>query len=251
LSFRFRRRAYGSGSPGALALSVCERRQVTSGWAPSRRNCPSQLEFRLIPVRRNFRAWDCKVTPARCACQEGNTIGCIPSNDGLDARLRTRFPHKNEKDVAVVTAKPCHRVKSWCGDGVLRLRIRTFFPHSEATAGSRFLASLGMTNGLGSRFLPPVGMTRRLGMTNALLHMWLARDEVVRTGWGDLRRPRLGPSESGERGTLNRGGAGCSRIVSMFRASMCIRFRGRIFSEDLFFPLAFCLEPSSPSAMRT
>jgi hypothetical protein len=28
---------------------------------------------------------DCKVTPAGCACQEGNTIGCISSNGGLDA----------------------------------------------------------------------------------------------------------------------------------------------------------------------
>jgi hypothetical protein len=29
--------------------------------------------------------WDCKVTPPYCTCQERNTIGCISSNDGLDA----------------------------------------------------------------------------------------------------------------------------------------------------------------------
>src|SRR5579862_3479951 len=40
--------------------------------------------------------WDCKVTPAGCACQEGNTTGCIPSNDGLDAVLGTGFPHKRQ-----------------------------------------------------------------------------------------------------------------------------------------------------------
>ncbi len=36
---------------------------------------------------------DCKVTPVDCACQEGNTICCISSNDGLDADLWTFFPH--------------------------------------------------------------------------------------------------------------------------------------------------------------
>jgi hypothetical protein len=44
-------------------------------------------------VRRNFRAWDCKVTPADSSCQEINTTGCIPSNDGLDAGFEPRFPH--------------------------------------------------------------------------------------------------------------------------------------------------------------
>ena len=53
----------------------------------------TDCEFRLIPVRRNFRAWICKVTPADCACQAGNTTGCIPSNDGLDAGLGPGFPH--------------------------------------------------------------------------------------------------------------------------------------------------------------
>src|SRR6266700_3215411 len=36
--------------------------------------------------------WDCKVTPTSCTCQERNTIGCIPSNDGLDAGLGPGFP---------------------------------------------------------------------------------------------------------------------------------------------------------------
>ena len=46
-----------------------------------------------FPWRRNLCAWDCKVTPVYCTCQEGNTIGCIPSNDGLDARFGVVFPH--------------------------------------------------------------------------------------------------------------------------------------------------------------
>jgi hypothetical protein len=50
-------------------------------------------KFRPIPVRRKFRPWICKVTPADCACQERNTTGCIPSNDGLGAGLRPEFPH--------------------------------------------------------------------------------------------------------------------------------------------------------------
>src|SRR5579864_6412337 len=60
---------------------ACGGRQVTSGWAPYRLGCTTAfttLLFRPIPVRRNLCAWDCKVTPASCACQEGNTIGCIP-----------------------------------------------------------------------------------------------------------------------------------------------------------------------------
>jgi hypothetical protein len=36
--------------------------------------------------------WDCKVTPAYCACQEGNTMGCISSNDGLGAGVLDFFP---------------------------------------------------------------------------------------------------------------------------------------------------------------
>ncbi len=35
--------------------------------------------------------WDCKVTPAYCACQERNTIGCISSNDGLGAGVVDLF----------------------------------------------------------------------------------------------------------------------------------------------------------------
>jgi hypothetical protein len=42
-------------------------------------------ESRPVPARRISKLWDCKVTPAYCGCQGGNTIGCISSNDGLDA----------------------------------------------------------------------------------------------------------------------------------------------------------------------
>jgi hypothetical protein len=48
-------------------------------------------------VKRNSGAWDCQVTPVHCGCQERNTIGCIPSNDGLDARWGTGFPHRRRR----------------------------------------------------------------------------------------------------------------------------------------------------------
>jgi hypothetical protein len=47
-----------------------------------------------FPWGRNFTAWECKVTPVHWACQEGNTIGCICNNDGLDAGCVTGFPHR-------------------------------------------------------------------------------------------------------------------------------------------------------------
>jgi hypothetical protein len=53
-------------------------------------------------VRRNFRAWDCKVTPADSSCQEINTTGCIPSNDGLDAGFEPRFPHCGKHKTGVI-----------------------------------------------------------------------------------------------------------------------------------------------------
>jgi hypothetical protein len=49
-----------------------------------------------------FPPWDCKVTPASCACQEGNTTGCIPNNDGLDAGPVPRFPHRGERTAVAV-----------------------------------------------------------------------------------------------------------------------------------------------------
>src|SRR5579864_9789992 len=91
------------GRLDACTFLACGGRQVTSGWAPYRLGCITAfttLLFRPIPVRRNLCAWDCKVTPASCACQEGNTIGCIPSNDGLDAGSVPRFPHPRKTDGA-------------------------------------------------------------------------------------------------------------------------------------------------------
>jgi hypothetical protein len=38
-----------------------------------------------VPVEGFKGLWDCKITPPYCACQEGNTICCISSNDGLGA----------------------------------------------------------------------------------------------------------------------------------------------------------------------
>jgi hypothetical protein len=48
--------------------------------------------FRAIPVERNSGLWECNVTPVYCTCQEGNTICCVASNDGLGAGLRSFFP---------------------------------------------------------------------------------------------------------------------------------------------------------------
>lgn len=43
-------------------------------------------ETSLVPAKKVSKMlWDCKVTPPYCTCQEGNTIGCISSNDGADA----------------------------------------------------------------------------------------------------------------------------------------------------------------------
>ncbi len=69
-------------------------------------------EFRPIPVSRNFGAWDCKVTPAGSSCQEGNTIGCIPSNDGLGAGFGPGFPHCGKQRTVVI-----------CGMGILGLYV--------------------------------------------------------------------------------------------------------------------------------
>ena len=90
-SVRFGRRANGSGA-GRLCPLFPAGCRVTSGWA-SGRICVHSQEFRPVPAGRNSLLWDCKVTPADCACQGRNTIGCIPSNDGLGARFELRFPH--------------------------------------------------------------------------------------------------------------------------------------------------------------
>jgi hypothetical protein len=52
-------------------------------------------ETSLVPAKKVSKMlWDCKVTPPYCTCQEGNTIGCISSNDGLDAGVRIFFPQR-------------------------------------------------------------------------------------------------------------------------------------------------------------
>lgn len=84
------------GSQSEALAPVLRRPQVTSGLG-STAGFAFTLEFRPIPVGWNSCAWDCKVTPVHCACQEGNTIGCIPSNDGLDARLGPCFPHRSNR----------------------------------------------------------------------------------------------------------------------------------------------------------
>ena len=97
LGLRFRAPGLRIWKPGRLSLFK-PRRAPSHLWLGTgprvlRFTALNCWEFRPIPVRRNFGAWDCKVTPAGCACQGGNTTGCIPSNDGLGAGLRPGFPH--------------------------------------------------------------------------------------------------------------------------------------------------------------
>src|SRR3954452_12718945 len=92
--FKLRRRAYALEARAPQPSWSCERRQVTSGWAPLRSIGLHSREFCPIPVRQNLCPWECKVTPAYGTCQEGNTICCISSNDAADARRGIRFPHR-------------------------------------------------------------------------------------------------------------------------------------------------------------
>jgi len=106
--FRLRYRAPGLRiwKPGRLSLVLLSRRVPSHLWLgtgpPFSPTARTAWEFRPIPVSRNFGAWDCKVTPADCACQEGNTIGCIPSNDGLGAGFGPRFPHCGKRRAVVI-----------------------------------------------------------------------------------------------------------------------------------------------------
>ena len=59
---------------------------------PERLLILTSLETRPVPAGPVSKGlWECKVTPAYCACQERNTIGCISSNDGLGAGCRDWF----------------------------------------------------------------------------------------------------------------------------------------------------------------
>jgi len=91
---RVRRRANGSEAQAPEPFLACE---VVTGhlWPgtpphglPSLRRTPAHSRGP------KFSAWDCKVTPAYGACQERNTICCILSNDGPDARGGPSFPHR-------------------------------------------------------------------------------------------------------------------------------------------------------------
>ena len=111
LVLRFRAPGLRIWKPGRLSLFLLRRvpSHLWLGTGPHPYLSVPLWEFRPIPVRRNFRAWDCKVTPADCACQEGNTTGCIPSNDGLGAGFVPGFPHR-KKPRAFVICEMCH---SW------------------------------------------------------------------------------------------------------------------------------------------
>src|SRR5208282_4159834 len=67
---------------------------ATSGRAPTRRSFLTAPFVLRLPRSREagFKGlWECKVTPAYSACQEGNTTGCILNNDGLGTGLRDLF----------------------------------------------------------------------------------------------------------------------------------------------------------------
>ena len=91
---RVRRRANGSEARAPEPFLACE--VVTGHLWPG--TPPQWLAFSSrTPAHSRgpkFSAWDCKVTPAYGACQEGNTICCILSNDGPDARGGPSFPHR-------------------------------------------------------------------------------------------------------------------------------------------------------------
>src|SRR5580700_6415971 len=105
--------------------------------------------------------WDCKVTPAYCACQEVNTIGCILSNDGLGAGVRGWF------STTVVSGQ--WSVKS---PGALGLRRRT-------GAKAHIILILRITGHL-SAALP--GLCR---------HFLIVRESEGR-GWGRGARGKVG-----------------------------------------------------------
>ena len=90
--------AFRSWAPGlAMAGSGARRAELACFWRRCRITSGSQraavyVLFRPIPVERNSVLWECNVTPVHCTCQEGNTICCVPSNDGLGAGVRSFFP---------------------------------------------------------------------------------------------------------------------------------------------------------------
>jgi hypothetical protein len=55
--------------------------------------------------------WECKVTPAYCACQGGNTIGCILNNDGLDSGSADLFSTTGVHRAFIITRR-------WFGRGI-------------------------------------------------------------------------------------------------------------------------------------
>jgi hypothetical protein len=88
--FSLGRRAYGSRSLAPEGLNRLFCGDAGSPLALAGRVVVSRL--RSIPVERNSVLWECNVTPVHGSCQEGNTICCVSSNDGLDAGLRSFFP---------------------------------------------------------------------------------------------------------------------------------------------------------------
>jgi hypothetical protein len=90
-----------SGDETSLFSYIYRWRPVTSGRAPARKSFLTvPLIFRRPRSREtSFKGpWECKVTPAYSACQEGNTTGCILNNDGLGAGVADlfgiRFPQR-------------------------------------------------------------------------------------------------------------------------------------------------------------
>lgn len=164
--------------------------QVTSGWA-SGRICVHSLEFRPVPAGRNSLLWDCKVTPARSACQGRNTIGCIPSNDGLGAGFGSCFPH----GTSPVAKWQGFKVAKFQGSKVPRALL--FSDKLPCECGRRSSAAEA-----GTFFYSQLPALKRCSPHVIVGHIRPMREDDGRTGCGDLRRARGIPEESAWRASV-------------------------------------------------
>ena len=157
--------------------------------------------------------WECNVTPVHGGCQEGNTICCVSSNDGLDAGLRSFFPQWPG-----VWGHWKFWVASLAGAGMpeglrrppgLKPRV-SFIGYAALKRRSSTVVSVVQCESDGqqeSRFLPSVGMTRSgvgigiwswhwdlelaLGSRfDATVHIRPMRGLATRQDCGSLRRTR-------------------------------------------------------------
>jgi len=129
--------------------------------------------------------WDCKVTPAYCACQERNTIGCISSNDGLGAGVVDLFSTE-----AVVSGQWSVVGGQW---SVSKPRSKTLTTEGTGFRSGQWsvvsFQNLGQklftTEGTGFHGVEPSLLVLRFVIFQSELRPWLGWR--LRSGWGDLR----------------------------------------------------------------